>query len=91
MFKNKIIFVLSVSMALTGLSACNKHVVAPKSNKQYYYSCPMHTEVFEMKPGKCPKCGMTLEQWELDKHYQRKSSGSHSNHSNSGEHRGGCH
>lgn len=24
------------------------------------YSCPMHSEVVSDKPGKCPKCGMTL-------------------------------
>lgn len=25
-----------------------------------FYTCPMHPEVQEEKPGKCPKCGMTL-------------------------------
>ena len=24
------------------------------------YTCPMHPEVTSDKPGKCPKCGMTL-------------------------------
>ena len=24
------------------------------------YSCPMHPEVLQNKPGKCPKCGMRL-------------------------------
>jgi len=26
------------------------------------YTCPMHPEVVTDKPGKCPKCGMTLVQ-----------------------------
>lgn len=25
------------------------------------YTCPMHPEVQEKEPGKCPKCGMNLE------------------------------
>lgn len=26
-----------------------------------YYTCPMHPEIHEDKPGDCSKCGMTLE------------------------------
>ena len=26
------------------------------------YTCPMHPEIRQSYPGKCPKCGMTLEQ-----------------------------
>jgi hypothetical protein len=25
------------------------------------YTCPMHPEVHATKPGRCPKCGMTLK------------------------------
>src|ERR1700691_4342994 len=25
------------------------------------YTCPMHPEVQQSRPGECPKCGMTLE------------------------------
>ena len=31
-----------------------KHATATK------YTCTMHPEVVKDKPGKCPKCGMTL-------------------------------
>ena len=30
------------------------------STKQTLYTCTMHPEVRSNKPGKCPKCGMTL-------------------------------
>ena len=30
------------------------------STKQQQYTCTMHPEVVTNKPGKCPKCGMTL-------------------------------
>jgi heavy metal-binding protein len=30
------------------------------TDQQAVYSCPMHPEVTSDKPGKCPKCGMTL-------------------------------
>ena len=26
------------------------------------YTCPMHSEVRQSGPGKCPKCGMALQQ-----------------------------
>ncbi|HEX2934956.1 MAG TPA: heavy metal-binding domain-containing protein [Bacteroidales bacterium] len=29
--------------------------------KQKVYTCPMHPDVHQTKPGKCPRCGMTLE------------------------------
>ena len=42
-------------------------VEKPTSQKQHkdaakivQYTCPMHPEVITKKPGKCPKCGMTL-------------------------------
>jgi transcription initiation factor IIE alpha subunit len=34
-----------------------QHKEAAKVDK---YTCPMHPEVITNKPGKCPKCGMTL-------------------------------
>jgi predicted RNA-binding Zn-ribbon protein involved in translation (DUF1610 family) len=29
------------------------------------YTCPMHSEIQQEKPGKCPKCGMELEKKEI--------------------------
>lgn len=28
---------------------------------QQVYTCPMHPEIEQQGPGRCPKCGMTLE------------------------------
>jgi hypothetical protein len=33
---------------------------APAKPGATLYTCPMHPEVISDKPGKCPKCGMTL-------------------------------
>ncbi len=31
-----------------------------KKDMAITYTCPMHPEIIRSKPGKCPKCGMTL-------------------------------
>ena len=36
-----------------------------KKPVDYYYVCPMHDNVRYKKPGKCPKCKMTLEKREV--------------------------
>jgi uncharacterized protein with PIN domain len=41
-----------------------QHKEAAKVDK---YTCPMHPEVITNKPGKCPKCGMTLVKVEAQK------------------------
>lgn len=41
---------ISVMLVLTGAAQTTKT----------YYTCVMHPEVKMDKPGKCPKCGMTL-------------------------------
>ena len=33
---------------------------APAQTTRSYYTCVMHPEIRQDKPGKCPKCGMTL-------------------------------
>jgi hypothetical protein len=39
------------------------------STGKYVYTCPMHPEIITDKPGKCPKCGMTLVKKKVDKVY----------------------
>src|SRR5262245_25479261 len=34
---------------------------SPPDSEKPAYTCPMHPEVHESKPGSCPKCGMALE------------------------------
>jgi hypothetical protein len=87
-YRISVLFTLVILLAI--MSSCSKKIAANTTPKRYYYSCPMHPEIFEWNPGKCPKCGMVLEQWELGKN-QRKPSNSYGGHSSSGGHSGGCH
>jgi Heavy metal binding domain len=36
------------------------HKSAHHSDARVEYTCPMHREVHESRPGRCPKCGMAL-------------------------------
>lgn len=57
-------FTMAFLMAGTVLFAqtkTNKDTAAGKTQAvKKVYTCPMHPEVVTDKPGKCPKCGMTL-------------------------------
>lgn len=91
MYKYKIsIFVFLI--VFTFISCSKKIVEKAEANKTYYYTCPMHSEIFQTKPGHCPKCLMELVQWDPNQKRQHGSdSGSgHSGHSGSGG-GGGCH
>ena len=48
-------------MTLVPVNAAALRKLQP-GGKLLYYTCPMpeHSDVHEGKPGKCPKCGMTL-------------------------------
>ena len=52
---------LLVALAVTGIVGCAKsEAPAENSKATVKYICPMHPEVVQDKPGKCPKCGMAL-------------------------------
>jgi len=48
-----------------GHSCCHHQpkeiVAAPKTGADVIYTCPMHPEIRQPKPGSCPICGMALE------------------------------
>lgn len=48
-----------------GSSDAQKQPTMQESNKQVYYTCTMHPEVYSDQPGKCPKCGMELVKREV--------------------------
>ncbi|MGB4413433.1 MAG: heavy metal-binding domain-containing protein [Paludibacter sp.] len=43
-----------------GVSCGNKTTKTETLQAGDYYTCTMHPEIHEEKPGDCPKCGMTL-------------------------------
>jgi hypothetical protein len=47
--------VLGVAVLSISMAGCSK---SGQSSTQY--TCPMHPEVVDSKPGKCPKCNMDL-------------------------------
>jgi Cu(I)/Ag(I) efflux system membrane fusion protein len=53
---------LFVAIASVLLFASCKNDKKVAANKDVYYTCSMHTQINEPKPGKCPICGMNLIQ-----------------------------
>lgn len=61
MFLSLVVAVALVAVVPSGVPARGGQTRTQKSvKKTARYSCPMHPEVVSSKPGKCPKCGMTL-------------------------------
>lgn len=48
----------SATFAQANQDSTKKHHHHNETTKKY--TCPMHPEVVKNKPGKCPKCNMTL-------------------------------
>jgi len=57
----KAVFLFLITLLL-GSTFVLAQASKPKTDttKQQVYTCTMHPEVVSNKPGKCPKCGMTL-------------------------------
>jgi uncharacterized protein with PIN domain len=53
------------TFAQTGKSSTKTHKI--KTTSATKYTCTMHPEVVMNKPGKCPKCGMTLVKMKQEK------------------------
>jgi hypothetical protein len=55
----------TAAILMTGCTSSghNDHDAATQKNqKTVRYTCSMHPEVVQDKPGDCPKCGMKLEE-----------------------------
>ncbi len=52
-------YILALSMVLI-LFACKTKKKDAVARRDHYYTCSMHPQIMEEKPGKCPICGMEL-------------------------------
>ena len=52
--------IAAVGIAVLGVAGCKKSEQAQGSDHAVKYTCSMHPEVVQDKPGNCPKCGMKL-------------------------------
>jgi len=60
--------IICIALALSLTTACQKQKekqpehATTKETKKQVYTCSMHPEVESEHAGKCPKCGMDLEE-----------------------------
>jgi cytochrome oxidase Cu insertion factor (SCO1/SenC/PrrC family) len=55
-----ILFLMFAGFFMPGSYLASAQVRQKQVKKTDVYACPMHPEVISKRPGKCPKCGMTL-------------------------------
>lgn len=58
-------------------SATTGATSATQPGKNDVYTCPMHPEVMQSAPGRCPKCGMSLVKKSGDAGHDQHTGGSH--------------
>jgi Cu(I)/Ag(I) efflux system membrane fusion protein len=49
-----------ILLIIVFISACSSKKKQASSDTDVYYTCSMHPQIMEPKPGKCPICGMEL-------------------------------
>jgi len=64
MKKNLLVFIIALSTVgmfnSCGSSSTREKTGSSDTAAKIEYTCTMHTEVINNKPGKCPVCGMVL-------------------------------
>jgi Cu(I)/Ag(I) efflux system membrane fusion protein len=56
-----VVAIAALIFTTRGLTGCSKSAEQmPANASAVKYTCPMHPEVVQDKPGDCPKCGMKL-------------------------------
>ncbi len=91
MFKYKNLVLFFIIVTLTLFCSCNKKLTSHKAEKQYYYTCPMHPNDINYQAGKCLKCGMLLEAWNIEDLPRKKVSSSNVGNTGFGGHSGHNH
>ena len=59
-FLTVLVLVVATGASLVPTSGTVSAQTPRKAQQAASYSCPMHPDIKSSKPGKCPKCGMTL-------------------------------
>lgn len=91
LIRNSVVILLTLIVGLS-FSSCNRHIAQQKTiTHSYYFTCPMHEDYVAFRPGKCPQCGMSLEQRDMKDIPRRTPSNSYGNSMGSSSHGGGCH